>query len=76
LNSGCEVFENILHSGGKHFKLCCEVWPVDYKLRKKLLITKIEVWRRAGGTFKMLKVINGVIREDVRVMYNCGMNGK
>lgn len=45
-------------------------------MRKKLLITEIEVWRRAGRTFKMLKVINGVIREDVRVTYSSGMNGK
>jgi len=45
-------------------------------LRKKLLIIVIYVWRRAGRTFKMLKVINGVIREDMRVTHNSGMNGR
>lgn len=54
----------------------CEIWPVDYKLRRKLLITEIGVWRRVVRTFKMLKVINGVIREDVRLMYDSGMKGK
>jgi len=49
---------------------------VDYKLRKKLLITEIEVWRKAGRTFKMLKVINWVIREEVQVTYSSAVNGK
>ena len=54
----------------------CGIWPVDYRLRKKLLIIVIYVWRRAGRTFKMLKVINGVIREDMWVTHNSGMNGR
>ena len=65
----CTVMESILN-------YVCEIWPLDYKLRRKLLITEIEVWRRVVRTFKMLKVINGVIREDVRVTYDSGMKGK
>jgi hypothetical protein len=53
-----------------------EIWPVDYKLRKKLLIPEIEILRRAGRTFTMLNVTNWVIGEEMRVTYSSGMNGK
>jgi hypothetical protein len=50
------VVESILSYG-------CEIWTLDYRLKKKLLSTEIDFWRRAPRTSIILKVRNEVIRE-------------
>jgi hypothetical protein len=36
---------------------------VDYRLKKKLLSTEMDFWRRAARTSRILKVRNELIRE-------------
>jgi hypothetical protein len=48
------VVESILSYG-------CEMWTVEYRLKKKLLST--ETWRRAAITSRILVVRNEAIRE-------------
>jgi hypothetical protein len=36
---------------------------VDYRLKKNLLSTEMDFWRRAARTSRILKVRNEVIRE-------------
>jgi hypothetical protein len=43
------VVESILGYG-------CEIWTVDYRLKKKLLSTETDFWRRAAKTSTILKV--------------------
>jgi hypothetical protein len=50
------VVESILSYG-------CEIWTLDYRLKKKLLSIKTDFWRRAPRTSRILKVRNEVIRE-------------
>jgi hypothetical protein len=50
------VVESILSYG-------CELWTLDYRLKKKLLSTKIDFWRRAARTSRILKARNEVTRE-------------
>jgi hypothetical protein len=40
---------------------------VDYKLKKMLLSTEMDFWRRAARTSRILKVWNEVIREKTAV---------
>jgi hypothetical protein len=48
--------ENILSYG-------CEIWTVDYRLKKKLLSTETDFWRTAARTSRILVVRNEAIRE-------------
>jgi hypothetical protein len=40
---------------------------VDYRLKKTLLSTEMDFWRRAARTSRILKVRNEVIREKMGV---------
>jgi len=42
-----------------------KTWTVDYKLKKKLLITKADFWRRDARTSGLLKVRNEVSKKSV-----------
>jgi hypothetical protein len=44
-----------------------EIWSLDYKLKRALLRTEIDFWKRAARTSRLLKVRNEVIRERMRV---------
>jgi hypothetical protein len=44
-------------------RYCCEIWILDFRLKKKLLSTEMDFWRTAARTSKILKVRNEVIRE-------------
>jgi hypothetical protein len=65
----CTVVESTVSYG-------CEIWTVDYRLKKKLLSTEIDFWRRAARTSKILKVRNGIIREKWSNTNNSGKNAK
>jgi len=54
------VIESILSYGW-------EIWTLDYKLKKKLLGTEVEFWRKAAGTSRLLRARNEVIRDNVLV---------
>jgi hypothetical protein len=54
------VLESILIYG-------CDVWAVDYGLKKKLLSIEMDFWRRDARTSRILKVRNEVIRERMGV---------
>jgi hypothetical protein len=41
----------------------CEIWTVEYRLKKKQLSTEMDFWRTAARTSRILKVRNEVIRE-------------
>jgi hypothetical protein len=56
----CTVVEGILSYG-------CEICTVDYKLKRNLLSTEMNFWRRAARTSRLLKVRNEVIREKFGV---------
>jgi hypothetical protein len=42
------VVENTLSYG-------CEIWTVDYRLKKKLLYREMDFWRAAARTSRILK---------------------
>jgi hypothetical protein len=44
-----------------------EIWTLDYRLKKKLLGTEVEFWRKAAGTSRLLRARNGVIRDNVLI---------
>jgi len=44
-----------------------EILTLDYKLKRALLSTEIDFWRRAATTYRLLKVRNEVIGERMRV---------
>jgi hypothetical protein len=44
-----------------------ETWTLDYKLKKKLLSTKMDFCRTTARTSRLLKVRNKVIREKMGV---------
>jgi len=54
------VIESILSYGW-------EIWTLDYKLKKKLLRTEVEFWRKVAGTSRLLRARNEVIRDNVLV---------
>jgi hypothetical protein len=39
---------------------------VDYRLKKKLLLTEMDSWRTAARASRILKVRNEVIREKMK----------
>jgi len=52
------VIESILRYGWEILKL-------NYQLKKKLLGTDVEFWRKAAGTSRLLRARNEVIRDNV-----------
>jgi hypothetical protein len=60
---------NILQcTGGKHFlSYGCEIWIVEYRLKKRLLSAEMDIRRRAARTSEILKVRNEVIRGKMGV---------
>jgi hypothetical protein len=50
---------------------------LDYKLKKKLLSTEMDFWRRAARTSRILKVRNELIKgKNGSNTNNFGKNGK
>jgi hypothetical protein len=45
----------------------CEIWTVNYRLKKRLLSAEVDFRRRAAGTHEMLEVRNEVIRGKMGV---------
>jgi hypothetical protein len=50
------MIESILSYG-------CDIWTVNYRLKKKLLSTEMDFWRISARRPRILKVSKEVIRE-------------
>jgi hypothetical protein len=53
--------KNVLHSDRKILSYSCEIWTEDYRLKKKLLSTKMDFRRRAARTSRIL-VLTFILR--------------
>jgi F0F1-type ATP synthase delta subunit len=60
LNTKKKIFFTVVKS---ILSYSCELWTVDYRLKKKQLSTGMDFWRTAARTSTILRVRNEVIRD-------------
>jgi hypothetical protein len=53
----------------------CEIWTLDYTVKKHLLSPERDFWKGAATTSKILKIRNEELEKNERNTNNLGKNG-